>query len=182
MKKVIVIKRDIKAVIIFLILMAGNSSNLFSQVKIGDNPKSINKDAVVDIESINKGLLLPRISLNSTATSQPLSDFTSGMVVYNTSSKNDLTPGIYYSDGTKWIRANNNIPAAGFLSGVQNYIETVASNEQSTFKTPSTITDINKIFLYRNGVLISFTSTNNSSIISELPCKQGDQIRIIQLL
>jgi len=171
-----------RSTMILFLLMLGNNSNLFSQVKIGDNPKSINKDAALDIESTNKGLLLPRISLNSTTTSQPLSNFTSGMVVFNTSTSNDLTPGIYYSDGTKWIRANNNLNGAGFLSAVQNYVETVATDDQSTFKTPSIITDINKIFLYRNGVLISFTSKNNSSIISELPCKQGDQIRIIQLL
>jgi hypothetical protein len=28
--------------------------------------------------------------------------------------------------------------------------------------------------------LISFTLNNSNSIISELPCNQGDQIRIIQ--
>jgi hypothetical protein len=36
--------------------------------------------------------------------------------------------------------------------------------------------------LFRNGVLISFTVNGTNSIISEIPCKQGDQIRIIQLL
>ena len=74
------------------------------------------------------------------------------------------------------------LPSAAFTYGVQNYTETVATNGKTIFSTPATITDSNKIFLYRNGVLISFTLNNSNSIVSELPCKQGDQIRIIQLL
>ena len=202
------------------------------------------------------------------------------MIVYNTSTINDLTPGLYYCDGKKWIRANtpvmssdsisnqnvlwslkgndgvtsgnflgtNNNAAiimktngaerlritekgwvgigtstpkaalqvkgqliidslemgsistdkillanasdgkvkmastSGFLMGIQNQQEVVATNGQNIFQTPALITDINKILLYRNGVLISFTINNNNSITSEVSCKQGDQIRIIQLL
>lgn len=162
--------------------MIAFNNQLFSQVKIGENPKSINADAVLDIESSNKGILLPRIALNSTTSASPLKNFTSGMIVYNTSTVNDLTPGLYYSDGTKWIKANTNISNTGFLIGAQSYIETVATNDQTIFKTPSTITDVNKIFLYRNGIMISFSINNSTSIKSELPCNQGDQIRIIQLL
>ena len=104
------------------------------------------------------------------------------MVVYNITSNNDLTPGLYYSDGTKWIRANTNPANTGFLLGAQSYTETVAVNDQTIFKTPATITDVNKIFLYRNGIMISFSVNNSTSIKTELPCKQGDQIRIVQLL
>jgi hypothetical protein len=72
------------------------------------------------------------------------------------------------------------LPSATINNSIQNYSEIVASNGKNIFTTPATITDINKIFLYRNGVLISFTLNNSNSIISELPCNQGDQIRIIQ--
>ena len=74
------------------------------------------------------------------------------------------------------------IPASGLTNAVKSYIETVATNGKNIFFTPAIISDINKITLYRNGVLISFTVNNSNSIISEIPCKQGDQIRIIQLL
>jgi len=256
------------------------SPTLFSQVKIGDNPKSINGGAMLEVESTNKGILLPRIALKSTTSSSPLKSFTAGMIVYNTSSSNDLTPGLYYSDGKKWIKGNTNvtstdsasqqgvfwttkgnntvssnnflgstnkaplivktnnnerlrvtengwvgigtatpraalqvkgqlivdslnlgnsstdkllvanptdgrvkyIPASSLTNGVQHYSEIVAVNGKYIFSTPATISDINKISLYRNGVLISFTVNGTNSIISEIPCKQGDQIRIIQLL
>ncbi len=109
------------------------------------------------------------------------------MVVYNTSNSNDLSPGLYYSDGTKWIKASNTTASSpptpsNPLNNVQIIIENVATDGQTIFKTPSLITDINKILLYRNGIMISSTLNNSNTIISEVPCKQGDQIRIIQLL
>lgn len=176
--------KDLKfsiTVIVFSFVM-GHSQNIFCQVKIGENNKTINADAMLEVESVNKGILLPRIALTSTSNASPLKVFTSGMIVYNTSTSNDLTPGLYYSDGTKWIKANNNAYTGGNFYNIQTYIDTVVINNQKIFKTPSVITDINKIFLYRNGVLISCTINNTNSIVSELPCKQGDQIRIIQLL
>ena len=263
-----------------LLLLIGFGNPLFSQLKVGDNPRSINSDAMLEIESGSKGLLLPRVSLKSTTSANPLKRFTKGMVVFNTSTMNDVTPGLYYCDGISWVRANteikpslpdtvlntfwsikgnNNVisnsflgsinnapliiktnnterlritengwlgigtstpkaalevkgqmvldsvslgnkdtdkilvanltdgrvkylPTTTFINSVQNYNETVAFNGKTIFSTPATITDINKIFLYRNGVLILFTINNSNSIISEIPCKQGDQIKIVQLL
>jgi hypothetical protein len=173
---------------LLIVCSLGSCSSVFSQIKIGENPKSINADAILEVESVNKGFLLPRIALVSTTVSAPLKKFTGGMVVYNTSSSNDLTPGLYYCDGTKWIKASNTTTSSSPatpsnpLNNVQSKIETVATNGQTIFKTPSVITDINKILLYRNGIMISCTLNNSNSIISEVPCKQGDQIRIIQLL
>lgn len=171
-------------VLLLFVFLSGIFSPVFSQIKVGENPKSINADAMLEVESLNKGLLLPRIALVSTNLSAPLKNFTGGMLVYNTSNSNDLSPGLYYSDGVKWIRASNtsNTPSSNLLNNVQSNIETVATNGQTIFKTPSPITDINKILLYRNGIMITCTLNNSNSIISEVPCKQGDQIRIIQLL
>ena len=250
------------------------SPNLFSQLKIGNNPALLNSNSALEIESGNKGLLLPRLSLSSTTSIAPLNSFVKGMFVFNLATVNDVTPGLYYSDGTKWLKVNtsesssagnwsingntgitatnflgtinnaalifktNNterlritgngwvgigtsaptaalqikgqlvidsvgtgniatdrilvanpadgrvksIPSTSFVSGVQKRLEVVAVSGQTIFNTPATITDINKILLYRNGVLISFTMNNSSSIVAELPCIRGDEIRIIQLL
>lgn len=166
---------------LMLLMVLSSTKQVFSQIKIGENNKSMNTDAMLEIESMNKGFLLPRIALVSTTTSLPLKSFTSGMVVYNTSNSNDLSAGLYYSDGSKWIRANNNITAGLFFSA-QNHTEIVATDGQTIFKTPGTITDQTKIFLYRNGILIAHTINNSNSITAELPCRAGDQIRIIQLL
>lgn len=37
-----------------------------AQVKIGQNPTEINKGSILELESANKGLLLPRVSLTGT--------------------------------------------------------------------------------------------------------------------
>ena len=72
-------------------------------------------------------------------------------------------------------------PVSSFLKKRQIII--TASNGQLEFPTPLKITNTNKIDVYRNGVHINFTTTNNTTIKleSEAKCYQGDQIRIIQL-
>lgn len=79
----------------------------FSQVKIGTNPTIVNPNAILEIESNNKGLLLPRLALTATTNPYPLTAFVEGMLVYDTATTADITPGLYYCDGTKWIRVNN---------------------------------------------------------------------------
>ena len=37
-------------------------SFVFTQVKIGDNPNTIDASAILEIESTDKGLLMPRLS------------------------------------------------------------------------------------------------------------------------
>ncbi len=78
-----------------------------AQVKVGDNPTTINPSAVLEIESTNKGLLLPRVTLSSTTNFVPLATHVEGMVVYNTATAGDVTPGYYYNDGTQWVRLAN---------------------------------------------------------------------------
>jgi hypothetical protein len=79
----------------------------FSQVKIGANPTIVNPNAILEIESNNKGLLLPRLALTATTNPYPLTAFVEGMLVYDTATNADITPGLYYCDGTKWIKVNN---------------------------------------------------------------------------
>lgn len=74
-----------KKVILFFLLIAFTQL-VKGQVKIGDNPTQINKSSLLELESANKGLLFPRVSLTST-TAWGLADNTTpiaGMVVYNT--------------------------------------------------------------------------------------------------
>lgn len=69
-----------------------------SQVKVGDNPTTIDGSALLELESTNKGFLSPRMSevqmngINSPA---------DGLMVYCT----DCSPkGFYYFDGVSWKR------------------------------------------------------------------------------
>ena len=82
-------------------------TNLKAQVTIGSN-STPDANAVLDlISSGSKGLLLPRLALSATNLASPLSAHTAGMTVYNTATTSGsygVTPGLYYNDGTKWVR------------------------------------------------------------------------------
>lgn len=73
---------------------AGISSN-------GDIPP--NSAAGLDVNFANKGLLIPRIVLVSTTSATPMSTHVAGMVIYNTATAGEVSPGLYFNDGIKWI-------------------------------------------------------------------------------
>lgn len=91
-------------IILSAFIMLVMNALLVAQVKIGDNPTLINANSVLEIESTNKGLLMPRVALTSTTIASPLLAHVVGMNVYNTATAGDVTPGNYYNNGTKWIR------------------------------------------------------------------------------
>lgn len=82
--------------VVFLIAINGSS-----QVKIGNNPNTINSNSLLELESTDKGFLPPRVALNSTASVSPLTGTVpSGMLVY--SSGGSLPDGFYYWNGSAW--------------------------------------------------------------------------------
>ncbi|MBE9461420.1 hypothetical protein ACFP1I_01470 [Dyadobacter subterraneus] len=93
--------------------MLFGSSAVFAQVKIGDNPTTINAGSALEIESANKGLLMPRTSLTNTTTWGLAGTAVAGMHIYNTNmsiaSTNTAYPtlaakiGEYYWDGNGWV-------------------------------------------------------------------------------
>ena len=75
--------------------------SLNAQVTIGAESDP-NENAVLElISNDSKGLLLPRLELQSTDDPAPLKEHVEGMVVYNTGT--NIDPGYYYNDGVKWI-------------------------------------------------------------------------------
>ncbi|MBI2966931.1 MAG: hypothetical protein HYY40_03845 [Bacteroidetes bacterium] len=55
----------------------------------------------------DKGVLIPRIALTQTSSAAPVTSPATSLLVYNTDSVNDVTPGYYYWDGSKWLRLLN---------------------------------------------------------------------------
>jgi len=91
--------------ITLIISLSGFSQN----VGINATGSQPNASAGLDVDFANKGLLIPRVALTSTSAFAPLSAHVAGMVVYNTATTGDVTPGFYYDNGTKWI--------PGFIKG-----------------------------------------------------------------
>lgn len=74
----------------------------YGQVGIGT--ATPNASAMLDIESTNKGLLIPRVALGGTADVATVSTPVESMMVFNTATAGDVTPGYYYysAASTKW--------------------------------------------------------------------------------
>ncbi len=74
-----------------------------AQVKIGDNPGTINSNSLLELESGSKGFLGPRVAINDLGNAAPLTaPVPEGMLVY--SDGGSVTDGYYYWDGSKWVR------------------------------------------------------------------------------
>lgn len=84
-----------------------------AQVKIGDNPTTINGGSVLELQSTDKGLLHSRVSLSSTTDWGLSGTPVAGMMVYNSNTSigagSAAYPtikggkGVYYWDGTGWV-------------------------------------------------------------------------------
>jgi hypothetical protein len=116
---------------------------LFGQVGIGTT--SPNANSLLELTSSNKGLLLPRVALTLTTSFSPLSSHVEGMLVYNTATTGDVTPGQYYNDGTKWLR----IVDDGTFKNLYNSDGTISSSTRTV-----TLGTTNLIFSSSSGSLI----------------------------
>jgi len=86
---------------LIILLLVCYASSTMSQVKIGDNPTTINSNSLLELESTNKGFLPPRVALNDKSSIAPLTGtVTAGMLVF--SSGGTLADGYYYWNGTAW--------------------------------------------------------------------------------
>lgn len=82
-----------------------------AQLKVGENPQSINASAALEVESSNKGLLLPRMT---TAQRDAISNPAEGLLIYNTTLKclqiNAGSTGL-----PDWVSVSNNSSITGIV-------------------------------------------------------------------
>ena len=109
------------------------NSIAFSQVGIGTT--SPNPSSMLDISSTRSGLLIPRVSLTSTSDTTTIQNPAISLLVYNTNTQNDITPGFYYwqggwkafkensTGGTTggWSLSGNTLSSGNEYLGTNNY-------------------------------------------------------------
>ena len=88
--------------------------------------------AMLDVVAANKGVLLPRVSLTSLTVAAPIPSPAPSLLVYNTAtvgtSPNNVTPGYYYWENTKWNRLVNTAGSmVAFSSGLARNGATIVS-------------------------------------------------------
>ena len=94
------------------------SLTLFSQgVAVNTTLNPANTAAGLDIDFPAQGFLIPRVALTGISSFAPLTAHVAGMLLYNTATAVDVTPGLYFDDGTKW----NSGQTAGTSTGDMQY-------------------------------------------------------------
>ncbi|KQB40124.1 hypothetical protein [Flavobacterium aquidurense] len=117
-----------KIVLTFAIIGAGV---LTSHAQTGIGTINPDNSAQLDISSTTRGLLLPRIELVRTTDEGPVKGPAKSLMVYNTVTINDVTPGFYYWEGTKWVKM-----ATGSDSGTgQSLGLTIIENDYTVLPT-----------------------------------------------
>ena len=106
--------------------------------------------ALLDIDAApanNKGLLIPRVALNSISSNTPIgAGIATSLLVYNTALINDVFPGYYYWNGIQWVRFINSGNSSGGdwallgnsgTSPAANFLGTT-DNQDLVFRTNNT--------------------------------------------
>lgn len=156
-------------------LMLFFSISLDAQMKVGDNPTTLNSNSILEIESTNKGVLLPRLSLSSTTVPSPLSTHLAGMVAYNVATAADVTPGFYYNDGSKWVRLYSSSTAANSTAATNLITITNGTGATLTAMTVGVDTAALKTFL-NNKITVTASAplTGNGTTTSPLGITQNN--------
>lgn len=118
-----------------IILILGATTALFSQnIGINATGAAPAASAGLDVNFTNKGLLIPRVALTAVNLAGPIAAPATSLLVYNTAtagaSPNNVTPGYYYWNGTKWIAVGGSGGLDWSLTG--NAGTSVATNFMGT--------------------------------------------------
>jgi hypothetical protein len=91
---------------LFLFLMlAFSTQRAFSQgVAVSSSNASPDPSAMFDVQSGDKGLLIPRVALTGTSDVATIPAPATSLLIYNTNTSGNVTPGFYYWSGSSWKR------------------------------------------------------------------------------
>jgi hypothetical protein len=84
----------------FTLLCAMLFCTALAQAQVGIGTTSPDPNSILDIQSSNKGLLIPRVSLSGLNDFSPLSGSTEGLLVYNTNTA--IGSGFKFWNGSHW--------------------------------------------------------------------------------
>jgi hypothetical protein len=134
----------IKKLFLFLCLLT--TVQLNAQTGIGTTTP--NASAKLDVNSIDKGFLPPRVTLTASNVFAPItgtSSAASGLLIYNTvtagTAPYNVTPGYYYWNGTSWVQI-----AGGLI---------IDNSKSASFNLAAT--DNNKLFIINSASAVTIT-------------------------
>ena len=95
---------------LFLALAMIATYSISAQVSINTDGSSAAESAMLEVKSSDKGMLIPRVALTGTTDVTTISSPAESLMVYNTATAGDVTPGFYYWNGTAWEAIGGSSP------------------------------------------------------------------------
>ena len=151
-----------KRILLIIALVATAAGSAFAQIKLGDNPGNLNANALLELESSSKGLLLPRMTTAQVATMTTPPD---GMMIYNIDSTciTIRRGGVWRSlcaegNGQPWSTTGNSN-----TNPAQNFVGT-KDNQSLVFRTNNA--EVMRMLTSGNIGIGTTTPTNRLHVVS----------------
>jgi hypothetical protein len=133
---------------VFVLIFYFFFSITIASAQTGIGTTTPNASAKLDVNSIDKGFLPPRVALTATNVFAPItgtSSAASGLLVYNTQTSgsipNNVVPGYYYWNGSSWVQITGGL---------------IIDNSRTASFSLAT-TDNNKLFLINSASAVTVT-------------------------
>lgn len=145
---------------------------------VGIGTATPNASALLDLQSTNKGVLFPQVSLDSLKDVTSIASPANGLVVYNTTQpgvRNDMARGYYYYSTSllTWVRladnANDNLWKSGGLLGI--LLRDTADGVEMLDNFTGSVTNWSpkvKILRLRDSALLNSKNSINSLVLSAI--------------
>ena len=156
------------------LLLVGLQS--YSQVGIGT--LTPNQSAQLDVVSNNKGILIPRVGLTSSKDASTIQKGNvNSLLVFNTNTQNDVTPGYYYWYDDRWMRIVNDADVVALDKNTTNQSLTVVGGDLVLTDSDGNmvsvpITDLNipetETTIVDNGTSFTYTNELNNPVTIDL--------------
>lgn len=126
-----------KKIILIILILSGIYDLAKAQSGIAINASGVQPDssAMLDVNSSNKGILIPRIALTGSNDTITISKPATSLLVYNTTTTGGLDHGFYYWDSNQW----KEVGSSG-SGGASRYIPVMGSIQSpATMSFPNAI-------------------------------------------
>ncbi len=147
----------------------------YGQVGIGT--LTPDNSSQLDVVANDKGVLLPRVVLTSTTDAVTIANGNvNSLLVYNTNTQNDITPGYYYWYENKWMRIVNEQEVAALDKNTTNISLTKADDELvltdsdgNIVSIPLAQINIPTILVNNNNGTYTYTNEAGDTVTIDIP-------------
>src|SRR5690554_2339929 len=153
----------------------------YSQVGIGT--LTPDKSSQLDVTANNKGILIPRVSLTSTTDTTTITNGNvNSLLVFNTATQNDITPGYYYWYIDKWKRIVNEDEVGGnvYYDGDQfTYVDASGDTHVINFEEIVQANETVTTLVNNNDGTYTYTNEADVAVIIDVPADVINNIETI---